>query len=340
MRSPSAPPLPLPLLPRTVAQERWPLHLLLFLLTLACVTGLQILGDGASLSAGLSFAATLLGILTCHELGHYVAGRRHGVSISLPFFIPVPLGIGTFGAVIRIREPIPHRNALVDIGVAGPLAGVAAAVPLLLFGIARSHYEKVGYDPGLHLPGPQSLLALAGALHHGFTESVGTLPVRASAALSALGAHLSPAHPLGWSGDSLLTWGAQALLLGPSPAGTDLVLHPVAAAAWWGLLITLLNLLPIGQLDGGHLAHALLGPRARTLGQLVHLGMVLLLCFGSVMWIAWLLLTRYLVGLEHPPVSHPGPALSTGRLSLCALALVILVLVFMPVPFEVRGAAP
>lgn len=338
MRSPSAPPVSLPFLPRTVAQERWPLHLLLFALTLGCVTLLQVLSGGASLAAALAFSGSLLGILGCHELGHYVAGRRHGVSISLPFFIPVPLGIGTFGAVIRIREPIPHRDALVDIGVAGPLAGLCAALPLLLWGVARSHYEKVGYAPGLHLPGPQSLWGLAQAASAGFTSSAGTLPVRLAQGLAALGSQLAPARAQGWSGDSLLTVAAQSLLLGPAPAGADLVLHPVAAAAWWGLLITLLNLLPIGQLDGGHLAFAVLGKRARGLGQLTHLAMLGLLGVGSVMWVAWLVLTRYLVGLGHPPLTEPASPLSPGRKALCALALVALVVVFLPVPFEARAA--
>jgi len=325
------PPEPLPRV-----REKWLLHAALFLATFVCVAGLQLLQLG-SWSEALTFAFCLLAILTCHELGHYFVGRLHGVSISPPYFIPIPLGIGTFGAVIRIRSAIPSRNALVDIGAAGPIAGMLVAVPLLFWGTAHSHYVQVPYVAGLHFPGQLSLWNLGAAFVHGFDASAGALGAKLGAGWSALGPVFNPAHASGWSGDCLLSWLAQLLTLGPRPMGTDLYLSPVAEAAWWGLLVTMLNLFPVGQLDGGHVAFALLGEKARKLGQVVHLAMLGLVVVASPSWIVWLLLTRWLVGLGHPPVTRPEEPLSTSRYVISAIALVLLVLTVIPVPFEPRG---
>lgn len=307
--------------PPAAVRERWALHVGLFLATFATVLGLHLL-DSGSVAQALTFAVSLLAILLCHEMGHYVLGRMYGVSISPPYFIPFPLGIGTLGAVIRIRSPIPTRDALVDIGAAGPIAGVVIAIPLLLWGTAHSTFVPVKYVAGLHLPGELSLWKLGQAFAaHGWPGLRELFVGRTGEA---------------WSGDSLLTWGATRLLLGPTPAGTDVQLHPVAVAAWWGLLVTWLNLLPIGQLDGGHVMYALFGRRARLVGNAVHLGMVGLVIFASVMVIPWLLLTRFLVGIDHPPVMQPEVPLSRSRLAISALAIALLVLTFIPVPLEIR----
>ena len=195
--------------------------------------------------AGAPFAGSLLAILFAHEMGHYLLARRHRVDATLPYFIPfVPWflgGIGTLGAVIRLRSPTPSRTAALEIGAAGPLFGFVVAVPILLWGYAHSQLVTVGAEPGLQSP-------LAWAL-----ERLG---------LWAVGPELGNGPVLG---ESLLTTLALRLTHGPLPAGTDLALHPVGFAAWFGLYVTTINLLPIGQLDGGHVLYGILGPLSGAL---------------------------------------------------------------------------
>lgn len=325
MNGPSAPPLDLPP-PQEVMRERWLLHAALFLTTFACVLGTQLLETG-SLAQGLSFALALLAILLAHEMGHYVVGRLHRVSISPPYFIPFPLGIGTLGAVIRIRSPFPTKDALVDIGAAGPIAGMLVAIPVLLWGMAHSRFMPASYEVGQHYPGQLSLIHLVQWLvRHAQRGDV----------KAALGA--SSQHAVQYFGDSLLTLAAQRLTLGPTPPGMDVNIHPVALAGWFGLLVTWLNLLPIGQLDGGHVMYALFGRHARWVGHAMHLLMLGLVVFASVMVLPWLLLTRYLVGTGHPPLTRPEVPMSRARYIVSAISILLLVLTFIPVPIELRFA--
>jgi membrane-associated protease RseP (regulator of RpoE activity) len=173
------------------------------------------------------FTSTLLAILLAHEFGHFVAARRHRVDASLPYFIPLPLlsPFGTMGAVIRMRSVIPTRRALLDIGAAGPLAGLALALPLYAWGAA--HSRVMPFD--------------------------------------GQGAEL---------GDSLLLRLIDGYVAPPVPAGMALFLSPVANAGWAGLFVTMINLLPVGQLDGGHVAYALFGPRQNRLARWVHHSML------------------------------------------------------------------
>jgi membrane-associated protease RseP (regulator of RpoE activity) len=166
-----------------------------------------------------------MAILLCHEFGHYIAARLHKVNASLPYFIPVPVisPFGTMGAVIAMRDPIRERRALLDIGAAGPLAGLAVAVPLYAWGVARSTVVPLaGPDVGMQL-GDSLLLR---TLDHFFGPAV--------------------------------------------PAGMDVLLSPVAFAGWAGMFVTMINLLPVGQLDGGHVAYALFGPRQDVIARWVH----------------------------------------------------------------------
>jgi membrane-associated protease RseP (regulator of RpoE activity) len=304
----------------TPADRPW-LHLLLFLAT--CVTttfayySFQTddtvaratrLGD-----AGL-FTFCVLLILGAHEMGHYLMARRHGVDSSLPYFIPFPFGFGTMGAVIRIRARIPTRDALVDIGAAGPLAGLLIAVPLLVAGTVLSHPMPSPGAPPLLL-GPSSLSGLFTALYRWFFE------------------HSEPTvQGVAFFGDNLLTLLVQRLVKGPLPAGTDLAAHPVFLAAWFGLLVTMFNLFPIGQLDGGHLTHAWFGPRAIPLGKAVTLAMATLVALCSFGWIPWMLLTSLVIGYRHPEVIDPAAPLSRGRKVVCAVCFVLFALTLMPVP--------
>ncbi len=182
-----------------------------------------------ALAHAAQFTGALLAILLAHEFGHYIAARLHKVDASLPFFIPLPIlsPFGTMGAVIRMRSIIPTRRALFDIGAAGPLAGLALAIPLYAWGAA--HSQVVSLDT------------------------------------SSAGLQL---------GDSLLLRCLDHFFAPPTPTGTDLMLSPVAFAAWAGMFVTMINLLPVGQLDGGHVAFALFGPRQNRIAQWVHRSML------------------------------------------------------------------
>jgi membrane-associated protease RseP (regulator of RpoE activity) len=260
---------------------------------------------------GLPFAASLVAILFCHEMGHYLVARRHGVTATLPYFIPVPFGAGTLGAVIKMRSQIPSRRAALDIAAAGPIAGFVVAVPLLLWGLAHSEIRAVTGSPvGSSLASP---FALVRALLAGRPLLAGEPGVQ-------------------FFGDSLVTTAASKLVHGTLPAGTDLVLHPVAFAAWLGLLVTTLNLVPLGQLDGGHVVYALVGRRwAHRVSRLLSWALLAAGLFLSWNWVVWWALTRFVIGLRHPPSAVEEP-LDPARAAVAVLSLVLFVLTFVPIP--------
>jgi membrane-associated protease RseP (regulator of RpoE activity) len=238
---------------------------------------------------GLWYSGTILLILGAHELGHYLACRYYQVDATLPFFIPVPLPLtGTLGAFIRIREPIPTKRMLFDIGSAGPFAGFLFAVPTLFIGVALSHVAKVPPNfPGVEL-GEPLLFKIAS-----------------------------------WS-----MWRS-------IPDGYSINLHPMAFAAWFGLLATALNLFPIGQLDGGHISYAVFGRRssAVTIGAIcVAVG----LTFFSRSWIVWTFLMVAMtlaMGPHHPRTIDEHVPLDRGRqwLALAALAVFVLCFTYSPI---------
>jgi membrane-associated protease RseP (regulator of RpoE activity) len=260
------------------------LFVLTFLTTLAAwplLTGGNPL-EPAVLLSGLPFSVPLLTILGVHEMGHYVAARRHGVDVTPPYFIPAPTFIGTFGAFIRIKSPVPHRNALMDIGAAGPLAGALVAVPILLVGLRLS-------------------------------------AVQASTGMNGL--------PLG---HSLLFRSAAYAVLGEIPEGHDVVIHPIAFAGWIGLLVTALNLLPCGQLDGGHIAYALFGPGYTRVSRIIP---YLLIPMGFL-WMGWFVWSILLLalGTRHPAPLFDDVPLSPGRRRVGAAAGLLFLLCFTPNP--------
>ena len=297
--------LPAAYVPRRKFQDRRWLHLTLFVLTLVSTTLVgadhylsyasdflrqPVTPSPALILQGFWYSGTILLILGAHELGHYLACRYYQVDASLPFFIPMPVVLtGTLGAFIRIREPIPSKRMLFDIGIAGPLAGFAFAVPALFIGVALSPVVRV----------PEDLV----------------------------GFHL---------GEPLLFQAATGLIWGNIPDGYSVNLHPIAFAAWFGLLATALNLFPIGQLDGGHISYAVLGPRSTT----VTLGAVCVaigLTFFSMSWLVWtflLVAMTLAMGPRHPRTIDEDIPLDRTRVRLAILALVILVLCFTPNPFE------
>jgi membrane-associated protease RseP (regulator of RpoE activity) len=251
---------------------------------------------------GIPFAATLLGILLAHELSHYFVGRRHGAPVSLPYFIPLPNILGTMGAVIVQRAPMRSRKAVFDIGVAGPLGGLAVAIPLLIVGLMLSQVEPP--PPGVEV----------------VTQE----------------------------GNSLLYIGLKYLIFGrilPSN-GQDVWLHPVAFAAWAGLLVTMVNLIPVGQLDGGHVSYALLGRRAWWLGYVVIGGMFALggwMLFrgneGGGFWLLWGFL-NLLLNRKHPPPLNDVTEIGGRRTALGLVMLLIFILTFMPSPLRTVEVEP
>jgi len=265
-------------------------------------------GSLAELRAGWVFSLPLMAILLAHEFGHFFAGKYHRVDVSPPFFIPVPFFLlGTMGAVIQIRERIRSRNALLDIGAAGPLAGMAVALPVVAFGLATSPVQPL------------------------------------------------PEGPYILEGRSVLYLALLGLLKGPIPDGYDVMLTPTALAGWAGLLVTMINLLPFGQLDGGHVAYALLGPRQNRISRRVlHLLPLLAILVSAVYairsyldglrgdalmsdvaagshWLVWALVLWLLTrttGPGHPPTEDDQ--LSSRRRVVGWLTLSLFALLFMP----------
>lgn len=244
-----------------------------------------------ALLRGIPFSLTLMTILLAHEMGHYICALRYDVSATLPFFIPAPTLIGTLGAFIRIKSRIRSRAALLDIGIAGPIAGFVFTVPAAVLGLMLSRAA-----PPL---GPDDIQT-------GFP----------------LMFHLL--HRMGLHGKTVFDFPLSALNL-----------HPIAIAAWVGMLATALNLLPGGQLDGGHIIYSAF-PRAHKWISLVSILVLIPLAFTS--WAGWLIWAVMLgiTGLRHPDVPR-SPGLGKWRRRLALFALLLLVLTFIPAPFK-RGS--
>ncbi len=272
------------------------LHLLLFIATVGTTSLAGALMSGhepaptlAFLSTGLPFSASLLGILGIHELGHYFASRRHGVDASLPFFIPFPTIIGTFGAFIKIKSPIPDRRSLFDIGFAGPAAGFIVAIPILIVGLALSEVRTID---------------------------------DAASQISL--------------GSSILIWLLEKAIHGDISQGLQLMIHPVGFAAWIGLWVTSINLLPIGQLDGGHIAYSVFGAKAYNIARWVWIALLPLAILWPG-WLVWAIVILFLIRLKHPPTILDWIPLDSRRRSLALVALIIFILTFTPKPFGSIG---
>jgi Zn-dependent protease len=234
----------------------------------------------ANLLMGIPFSLTLMFILFAHEMGHYLYARHYRVYATPPFFVPFPSLIGTLGAFIRIKSPIPSRAALFDIGIAGPIVGFIPACIALLVGLSLSH------------------------------------PIAGSTA-----SEIQLGFPL------VFYFGAQLLHVG---ALSSLSLHPIAAAAWVGMFATALNLLPGGQLDGGHIVFSVSPRSHRWISLLTVFAMV---PFGKYLWTGWFLWAVMLaLTLRHPRVPR-YPDVSGGRRVLALCAALMLVLSFTPAPF-------
>lgn len=269
-----------------------------------------------NLPAGVPFAASLFAILIAHESGHYIAARLNRTAVTLPYFIPFPGSpFGTLGAFISLKEPPRNKRHLLDIGLAGPLAGLVVAIPLLVVGLRLSEIGRLPSTPnsGVWLEGNSLLYLGAKYLAKG---------------------ELLPA-PVSYGGMNPVLYWARFILLGmPEPLGArDVILHPVAWAGWAGLLVTSLNLIPVGQLDGGHLINVLLGSKARSLWPAIVLSLVLL----GFVWSGWWLWAGliFLLGRSYARPLDEITELDSKRRALAVLGLIVFVLVFIPVPLRV-----
>ncbi len=272
------------------------IHVVLFVATLVTTTlagalqnGVDPLSDPRSIASGLPFALTLMTILLVHELGHYFVSRHHGVQATLPYFIPAPSFIGTFGAFIRIKSPPPDRRSLFDVAAAGPLAGLVLAVPAVIVGLRLS---TIATDE------------------------------RASGGIAL--------------GSSLLLSFLSRITLGLLPDEANIVMHPIGFAGWIGLLVTAMNLLPVGQLDGGHVSYALFGQRHVWVSSLT---LVVILSLGFMRWWdGWLIwgVLLLLLGIRHPPPLDPDVPLDPKRKFVGWLMIVILAVTFIPAPFSIQ----
>ncbi|OPY26252.1 MAG: Peptidase family M50 [Methanocella sp. PtaU1.Bin125] len=265
------------------------------MLTGAMMEGVDPFAAPLDLYKGLPFAVAIMLVLGSHEIGHYIVSRRNGVDATLPYFIPFPLSpIGTMGAIIRQKGPIPTRKALFDVGISGPLVGLVVAVAVTVV--------------GLMLPAPSPVIPAEG----GFQMMINT-PLL----FDLLGYVLHPGETL-------------------------TAIHPIAFAGWVGMLVTVLNLIPVGQLDGGHVARAVLGPLADKISRLMPMGIMalgLFVTFGlkqdGEIWILWGLLTSFMSMAAHPKPTDDKEPIGWQRIALAGLTLVLAILCFTPAPFYI-----
>lgn len=280
-------------------------HWLLFLLTMITTTwagaahqGVNLLREPSRFAVGLPYALGLMSILGIHELGHYLLARRRGINVTPPYFIPVPFALGTFGAFIQMRSPTEDRRSLFDVAVAGPLAGLAVAIPALLMGLRTSTVVSGDVAGGLRMLDGTSV------------------------------------------GSSLLFAMLAKLSLGPAlEYGHVLQLSPLAFAGWLGLLVTALNLLPVGQLDGGHIASAMFGRRIG--GAISTISMWSLLLLAIFVWpglMMWAIIVFFIAGTSAPPLNDLTP-ISRERQWLGYATFVVLALILAPLPHSLWSAA-
>lgn len=249
-----------------------------------------IISNPSLILSGLYFSLAIMLFLSAHEGGHYLACRYYNIDATLPYFIPAPTLVGTFGAFIKIRAPITNKRVLFDIGIAGPLAGFTVALPTMIYGIMMSR------------------------------------PIASTD--MAKGMYLSLGEPIIFK----IT---QYFLLPPLPEGYDLVLHPLAFIGWFACLATCLNLFPVSQLDGGHIAYSIFGARYSIISKIIFfaiIGMGILYLYLG--WFFWALIL-FFIGFRHPPTLNDELPLGKGRKILGFMALLLLILTFTPKPIYI-----
>jgi len=315
---------------------RIPLHAALFLITLLTTTlaGVEWIGkdpfDLLNFKSGLAYSLPLLLVLGSHEFGHFFYALKHKVKATLPYFIPFPtipgmLNFGTFGAVIRTKTPVPSRKAIFDIGVSGPIIGFIMTLAVLVFGFT-------------HLPSREYLLRI----HPNFDFATNTVPG-------------SEGIPLAF-GNTILFKVLEMIFTNPSkdfvPPMSEIYHYPFLNVGWFGLFVTAMNLLPVGQLDGGHTIYAMFGKKHRIIARVFFFIILLLGLLGLVPlipqkylaaqnfkigwtgWLFWCAILFFIIKLDHPPVMDTSP-LDTKRKIIGWLTILIFIVSFSPVPFTI-----
>jgi len=297
-------------------RRKYPLHVFLFVLTIltTTMTGAMLRGKNPfaswqELSIGLPYSFALMTILFSHEMGHYLTSRKYKVDVTLPYFIPLFLPAfhpGTMGAFIRMRSSIPHKKALFDIGIAGPLAGLVMSILFLTIGFSR-------------LPDQAGIMRYIEQIHpldnpHGINLVLG--------------------------GNLLYDWLGGVFGAGRLPMN-EMYHFPFIFAGWFGLLVTALNLMPIGQLDGGHITYAMFEDRSRLIAftafvLLIVLNVYIISEYNSYVWILWPVLILIFIRFRHPPTVDNSLQLGGKRKVLGWLAYIIFILCFSPMPVYIH----
>ncbi len=297
------------------------LHFGLFVLTFFTTTmaGVQWLNKDplelSNFALGLPYSLSLLAILSAHEYGHFFAAKYYQIETTQPFFIPIPPFLlnpfGTMGAIIRIRSAITTKRALFDIGIAGPLAGLIVTAIVLLYGCFT-------------LPGKEYIYSI-----HPEYEAIQKIP--------------DTGLTLGYS---LLFWGIAKIssIYSYFPPMNELYHYPYLCVGWFGLFITALNLIPVGQLDGGHILYALFGKKQGIVARIFFIALIITgltsflpflgwkIQFGTLGWLIWAVLLFFLIKLDHPEV-FDETQLSPNRKRLGWFTFIIFILTFPPIPF-------
>jgi membrane-associated protease RseP (regulator of RpoE activity) len=277
-----------------VEKKKFPLlHLFLLIVTLLSTMLAGAIQEGVNpivqphlIYKGLPFSLTLMLILGTHEIGHYLTSKKNGVIATLPYFIPAPSLLGTFGAFIKMKSPIPNRKALLKIGVSGPIAGFIIALPATIIGLYLSEVREPS-----QMKGGVSL------------------------------------------GSSLLLSFLTKTILGVTDETADILLHPIAFAGWIGLFVTALNLLPMGQLDGGHIIYSLSTRGHNYLSWVIFISLIPLGFFweGWLFWVA----AVFVLGLRHPQLIDESMPLDMSDKILGIIAIIIFIITFIPIPFKI-----
>ena len=265
---------------KEAGESRVQLNVILFIATVATTIYAGYQFAGGSIWDGIAFAVALLAILGIHESAHYFAAKKHGVKSTLPYFVPAPTLIGTFGAVINVKSPIPTKNALFDLGFSGPLAGILVTIPVLIIGISLS--KIVPIVSGTMIFSPPPLMSIF-----------------------------------------------MYFLLPPIPAGYELQIHPILFAGWVGIIVTLLNLMPVAFLDGGHIVRSIFNENVHKIISVA--GVLVTILLG---WISMAILMMLILVLNkrHPGALDNVSKLSRGRKILAVLMLMVFILCLTPVP--------
>ncbi len=272
-----------------------PIHILLFLSTFLTTTVAGAMVQGifplsTEVWRGLLFSAPLLFILSCHEFGHIWAMYKYAVKSTFPFFIPAPNIVGTFGAIMVLRERVDKSSQIVKIGAAGPICGFLAALPIAILGLKLSQSVNFAREE----------------------EGMGFIKL----------------------GSSLIFYAIQKLIFGDIEPNSDILLHPVAFAGWIGFFITAINLIPIGQTDGGHIVFGLFQSAHRILSFTF---VILLFILGILFWWGWTFwaVLTALLGLRKIPYEPIKDITITEKL-IGLTALFIFIITFMLAPIEVK----